>query len=193
MSILDGRPPDVLTGALGSLALLLARVYRIQVVEVLLIERRQGRVDGGSGGEQSITTTIRSSDQSEDGGTRRLDLERHVRVVQLDRGERRPVRKRSLVSVDDVNVFETSSAGNTGGRVDMKRAPMLPKIGLGFDCHVVLLPEDCGLGQTETNASVSSMRHNSSDARITTTNRLRHARRAARPGRPEHHHSAWSS
>ena len=144
MSILDGRPPDVLTGALSSLALLLARVYRIQVVEVLLVERRQGRVDGGSGGEQGITTTIRSSDQSEDGGTRRLDLECHVRVIQFDGGERRPVRKRSLVSVDDVNVLETSSAGNTGGRVDMKRAPVLPKIGLGFDCHVVLLPEDCG-------------------------------------------------
>lgn len=144
MGSLDGRPPDVLTGALSSLALLLARVDRVQIIEVLLIERRQGRVDCGSGGEQGITTTVRSSDQPEDGRTRRLDLERHVRVVQLDGGERRPVRERSLVSVDDVNVLETSSAGNTGGRVDMKRAPVLPKIGLGFDCHVVLLPEDYG-------------------------------------------------
>ena len=139
---LDCLSSDMLTGTLGSLALFLARVYGVQVVKVVLVEGRQGRVDGGSRGEQGIATAVGRGDQSEDGRTRRLKLECHIRVVKLDWSKRGPVREGTLIGVNNVDVFETGSAGNTGGRVNVKGSPMFAQFGLRLDRHVVLLPED---------------------------------------------------
>lgn len=148
MSVLDGFPPDVLTGADGPLALLLARMHRVEVIEVVLVKRRQRRIDGGSRGKQGIPTTVGRGDQPQDGRSRGLKLESDVRVIQLDGGKGGPVGKRALVGVDDVDVFETRSTGNTGGRVNMEGTPVFAEVGLGFDRHVVLLAEDCDMDRS---------------------------------------------
>lgn len=54
-------------------------------------------------------------------------------MVELDGGKEATVGECTRVGVDDVDVLESGSAGDAGGGVVVKRAPVTAEFGLGFN------------------------------------------------------------